>query len=333
MHLYPVTDGLTALGVADIYFHNVFPLHGIPKKIVSNWGPQFASRIMRSILKCLGVDAGLTTAYHLQANGQTEHKNQEIEQYLRMFINTHQDDWTEFIPTAEFMLNSHVSSASGHTPFELLYGYTPDFMVPMGRPLYMPAADRRLTSLHQARKDTEAALHLSKECMKTDLTTQQRKHYAFKVGDKVWLQAKEIKIHIPSQKLGLKQLGPFEVMEVISEVDYRLKLPPVLKLHDVFHIDCLSPYQGNEVNGLLPPPPQPVGVEGEEEYEVDHVRDVRMFGKTLKFLVRWKGYGEGNDSWEPAKNLKNTPYTIDDFYKCHPGAPEKINAVHFTSMP
>ena len=132
-----------------------------------------------------------------------------------MFIDTHQDDWTEFIPTAEFVLNLRVSSASGHTPFELLYGYTPGFTVPTGRPLYMPAANRRLTSLHQARKDAEAALCLSKEHMKTDLTAQQQKHYAFKVGDKVWLQAKEIKIHVPSWKLGPKQLGPFEVTEVI----------------------------------------------------------------------------------------------------------------------
>ena len=204
VHLYPMTDGLTALGVANIYFHDVFPLHGIPKKIISNRSPQFASRIMRSILKQLNVDAGLTMAYHLQANGQTERKNQEIEQYLRMFIDTRQDNWMEFIPTVEFVLNSCVSSVSGHMPFELLYSYTLDFMVPTGRPLYMPAADRRLTSLHEARKDTEAALCLSKERMKTNLMVQQRKHYTFKVRDKVWLQAKEIKIHVPSQKLGLK---------------------------------------------------------------------------------------------------------------------------------
>ena len=74
-------------------------------------------------------------------------------------------------------------------------------------------------------------------------------------------------------------------------------------------------------------------VEGEEEYEVEHVCDARMFGRTLKFLVRWKGYSKDDDSWEPAKNLKNAPYAIDNFYKCHPGAPKKINAVHFTSMP
>jgi hypothetical protein len=137
-----------------------------------------------------------------------------------MFIDTRQDDWTEFIPMAEFMLNSHVSSMSGHIPFELLFGYTPDFTVPARRPLYMPAADSQLTSLRNVRSDAEAALRLSKECMKMDLMVQQHKHYTFKVGDKVWLQAKEIKIHVPSRKLSPKQLGPFKVMEVISEVDY-----------------------------------------------------------------------------------------------------------------
>ena len=288
---------------------------------------------MKAILKRLGIDVGLTTAYHPQANGQTERKNQEVEQYLRMFIDTRQDDWSEFLPTAEFVINARLSSASGHTPFELMYGYTPDFTVPAGRPLYIPVADKRLTALREVRKDAEAALRLSKERMRTDVTNQRRKPYSFKIGDCVWLQAKEIKIHIPSRKLSPKQLGPFEVTEVISDVDYRLKLPPALKLHNVFHVDRLSRYKGNDVNGLTPPPPEPVEVEGEEEYKVDHVRDARMFGRTLKFLVRWTGCGEGEDTWEPAKNLKNAPDAIDDFYKRHPGAPKKLSAVHFASMP
>ena len=79
-------------------------------------------------------------------------------------------------------------------------------------------------------------------------------------------------------------------------MDYRLVLPSALHLHDVFHVDRLSPYKGNEVNGLTPPPPDPVTIDREEEYEVDHIRDSKMFGCTLKYLVRWKGYGEGEDT-------------------------------------
>ncbi len=109
----------------------------------------------------------------------------------------------------------------------------------------------------------------------------------FKVGDKVWLQAKKIKIHQQSAKLGPKQLGPFPIKKVVLHVDYQLDLPPTLKVHDVFHVNHLSAYRGNEVNRLMPPPPEPVTVDGEEQYEVDHIRDSKLFGHTLKFLVCW----------------------------------------------
>ena len=64
VHLYPITDSITANGVANIYFHKVFPLYGFPKKIISDRGPQFAARSMRQILKRIGIDSSLTTTYH-----------------------------------------------------------------------------------------------------------------------------------------------------------------------------------------------------------------------------------------------------------------------------
>ena len=115
-------------------------------------------------------------------------------------------------------------------------------------------------------------------------------------------------------------------------MDYRLKLPPALRIHDVFHIDCLSPYKGNKVNGLEPPPPEPVTVDGEEEYEVDHIRDSKMFGRTLKYLVRWKGYGEGEDTWEPEQNLKHAPAKLAEFHTQSPGAPCTIHALLYTFL-
>jgi hypothetical protein len=327
IHLFPVTTQLTADGVASIYFEQVFPLHGIPKKIISDRGPQFAARSMRALYKRLGIDAGLTTAYHPQANGQVERKNQEVEIYLKLFTGKRQDDWADLLPTAEFVVNSRLNSATGHTPFELLYGYTPDFTIPVGRPSGIPVLDKRLQNIQVVRKDAEAALRLSKKRMQTDVE-QRLKPYKFNVGDKVWLQAKQIKVHQQSAKL-----GPFEVTEVRSDVDYKLALPPALRIHDVFHVDRLSPYKGNEVNGQVPPPPEPVTVEGEEEYEVDHIRDSKLFGRTLKYLVRWTGYGEGEDTWEPAKNLEHAQDKVLEFYSKNPGAPRKLAANLYASLP
>ena len=166
--------------------------------------------------------------------------------------------------------------------------------------------------------------------MKTPLHHTPHK---FEVGDHIWLQAKQIKIHQQSAKLGPKHLGPFEVTEVISDVNYRLALPPALHLHDVFHVNQLSPYKGNEVNSLIPPPPNPVTIDGEEEYEVDHIRDSKMFGHTLKYLICWKGYGEGEDTWEPARNLTHSPQVVEQFHLQNPGVPRSINALIYASLP
>ena len=206
----------------------------------------------------------------------------------------------------------------GYTPFELIYGYTPDFTIPAGHPTGIPVLDKCLQHLQSIRKDAEAALHLSKQRMQTQVH-QHHTPYRLKVGEKVWLQAKQINIHQQSSKLGPKQLGPFTVTKVLSDVDYQLALPPALKVQDVFHVDHLSPYKGNEVNGLEPPPPEPITIKGEEEYEVDHIRDSKMFGKTLKYLVRWTGYGEGEDTWEPAKNLEHAQEKYRSFMQETPG--------------
>ena len=69
IHLFSVTSQITADGVTSIYFNQVYPLHRIPQKIISDRGPQFAARSMHVLYKQLGIDTGLTTAYHPQANG------------------------------------------------------------------------------------------------------------------------------------------------------------------------------------------------------------------------------------------------------------------------
>ena len=74
---------------------------------------------MRELNKLLGIKTTTSTAYHPQTDGQTEHINQEIEQYLRLFVNQHQDNWYEWVSLAEFTYNNQIHSSTQTTPFML----------------------------------------------------------------------------------------------------------------------------------------------------------------------------------------------------------------------
>lgn len=114
-----------------------------------------------------------------------------------------------------------------------------------------------------------------------------RKLREFEVGQPVWLSLSKLKVHQKNQKLGSRQLGPFKIAEKTGLLIYHLDLPTWIKIHDNIQIDQLSPWKGNEVNGVNPPPPEPEIIEGEEFYEVDKVLDSRVSGhwKKLQFLV------------------------------------------------
>jgi len=317
-----------------MHVKEIFRLHGIPRKIFSDRGAVFAARVTKALYKQLGINIGLTTAYHPAANGQVERKNRDIEQFLRMFVKQRQDDWADLLPIAEFVLNSRKTSATDHTPFELNYGYTPDFTIPVGKASNMPLVNQRLDKPRQARKEAEEALKLGKERMKEDYEKGKKKAHKFEVGDLVWLDSKDIKIRQPADKLGPKRLGPYPISETVGDLDYRLDLSasPGLKIHRVLHVDRLSPWHGNEVNGIKPEPPSPIKVEGEDGYEVQEIRDSRFYCKQLQYLVRWRGYGPKHDSWEPLKNLDHAERRITQFHQKNPSAPKKIATSIFTQL-
>lgn len=224
---------------------------------------------------------------------------------------------------AEFVINSRTHSALGMSPFELTYGYLPLFNIPVGQRSGIPAVDDRIRILREARQDAGAALHLGKKQQKEGYERGKRKAHQFKVGDLVWLSAEDINLQLSSEKLGDRQLGPYRILEKIGPLDYRLDLPLSLdRLHPVFHVDKLYPWKGNSINGEIPTPPEPVYLEDEDEpeYEVEEILDSRVRWKKLEYLVKWKGYNAGHNSWEPAANLSRAPKIVRAFHKKHPTA-------------
>ena len=84
-----------------------------------DWGPHFVAEFTQELYRLLGIKLAATTAYHPQADGQTEDVNQELEQNLQLFMNERQDDWEELLPLTEFQYNNHIHSAIQQTPFML----------------------------------------------------------------------------------------------------------------------------------------------------------------------------------------------------------------------
>ena len=104
--------------------------------------------------------------------------------------------------------------------------------------------------------------------MKKDYKQGKRKGHNFKVRDYIWLSREDIDLKLPSDKLGDRQLGPFEIIEKIEPLNYRLDLGEAQdRLHNVFHVDKLYPYRRSEVNRLLPEEPGPIELEDEDELE------------------------------------------------------------------
>jgi len=95
VHFIPTTEKTLAKGLARLFRDNVWKLHGLPESIILDRGPQFAAGLMRELNGMLGIEGKLLTAFHPQIDGQTKRVNQELEQYLRMFIDHRQEQWPE----------------------------------------------------------------------------------------------------------------------------------------------------------------------------------------------------------------------------------------------
>jgi Chromo (CHRromatin Organisation MOdifier) domain len=147
------------------------------------------------------------------------------------------------------------------------------------------------------------------------------------------LDASDISTTRPSKKFAHRFLGPYPVVRPVGSHAYRLKLPPSMsRLHPVFHVVKLMPAPPDPIAGRRPrPPPPPEIVGGEKRYEIDEVIDSRMRGRTLLYLVRWKGYGREENSWISERDL-DAPQLIADFHRSHPNAPKRINVVLFGRM-
>lgn len=122
VHIVPCYSTCDALQTAKLFVRNVVRLHGVPEKSISDRRPQFTSKFSEAVLRIIGTQQALSTAYHPQTDGQTERMNAVLEDMLRHYVSSDQTDWDEHLDMAEFAINSAHQESTGHSPFELNYG-------------------------------------------------------------------------------------------------------------------------------------------------------------------------------------------------------------------
>ncbi|KAH7439596.1 hypothetical protein KP509_04G068000 [Ceratopteris richardii] len=104
----------------------------------------------------------------------------------------------------------------------------------------------------------------------------------------------------------------------INPVTFKLQLPSTMRIHPVFHVSMLEPYQISPLRGERPSPSPPIEIDDHEEFEVEHVLDSRISRGRLEYLIHWKGYDISDRTWEPAENLQRAPFKVQEFHKRNP---------------
>jgi hypothetical protein len=168
-----------------------------------------------------------------------------------------------------------------------------------------------MKALESARNEALAAHELARARMKARSPETFR---TFQKGDKVWLEAKNLRLPYLSKKMSPKRTGPFVISQVLSPVTYRLLLPSGWKIHDVFHSSLLTPFRETDTHGPAYPTPIPDIIEGEEEFEVEGILKHKVRQGKAHFLIRWKNCLPSEDSWEPEDNLTHAKDILREYW-------------------
>ncbi len=314
VHVEAINKTITAAQTAYLFHDRVFRYHGVPKDIVSDRDPRFTSKFWVELNRLLNTQLSMSTAMHPQTDGQTERMNGVLEDTLRHFVGPYQTDWDERLAVAEFAMNSAWNQSVQNTPFMLNFGQTPDDPTVAAIRSKHPGVNKFVGQWDVQLKRAKQCLLAAQDRMRAAADKRRQPSPDFQPGDLVLLNIKFFRLQTGlCRKLAPRYVGPFKVLHAVGHKRaYKLELPAHVRMHPVFHVSALKRY--HIFPGHYQPPPLPVYVDGELEYEVDWIEDTRYEGKRRQYLVHWTGYAD-ESTWEPVSNLANCPAKLREFWQ------------------
>lgn len=316
----------TAEDVAARYYRYLYRIFGMPAVWISDNAGPFVSRFLAKLNELTGTKHRHGSSYHPQTQGAIEFTNQELDQRLRFYVNKYQDNWSTHLPALDFAHNSSWHSAIDMAPLKVALGK--DIRNPLSLDLTTAMTtskpeERALKILMQTKTvqdSARAAAQTAQERQQTQ-ANKKRRSVDFGIGDMVFLRKKGFSTTAPTTRLDSQWVGPFKIQEERG-YSYVLDLPVSYTMKNLFHADRLRKAASNPLPQQHQPSPPPEDINGEPEFEVDHIERSRLFGKekTLQYQVSWRGY-DPDDTWYPARNFKNASIALEDFHRLHPKAP------------
>ncbi|KAA0051522.1 ty3-gypsy retrotransposon protein [Cucumis melo var. makuwa] len=311
-HFVPGKSTYTASKWAQLYMSEIVRLHGVPVSIVSDRDARFTSKFWRGLQTAMGTRLDFSTAFHPQTDGQTERLNQVLEDMLRACALEFPGSWDSHLHLMEFAYNNSYQATIGMTPFEALYGKC------CRSPVYWGEVGEQRLMGPELVQSTNEAIQKIRSCMHTAQNRQKsyadvrRKDLEFEVGDKVFLKVAPMRGVLRFERRGKLSphfVGPFEVLERIGPVAYRLALPPSLStVHDVFHVSMLRKYVPDpshvvdyeplEIDENLSYTEQPVGV---------LAREVKVLrNREIPFVkILWRNHRVEEATWEREDDMRS----------------------------
>ena len=287
VYFIPTTERTSAEGLARLFRDNMQKLHGLPESIISDRGPQFVAGLMRELNRMLEIESKLSTAFHPQTNGQMERVNQELEQYLRMFIDHRQEQWPDWLGMAEFAYNNKIHSSTKVSPFKANYGQNPRMGFEMRRKGKYQGAEKFVIKIKEIQKEAKVVLEKVQEEMKKYTNRKREKDDKYKVGDLVMLSTKDLKYQMAgrrTEKLTERFVGPYKVKKIVLANAVELELPSTIRIHPVVNVSRICRYI-EQVKGQKKEQPALVIIEGEEEQEVERILNKQRIRGKDKYLV------------------------------------------------
>jgi hypothetical protein len=294
-HFYAIPTEYSVVQVAELFFREVFRLHGLPKNIVSDRDSRFIGTFWRELFRLVGTELTPSTSYYPQTDGQTEIVNKWVEGYLSNYVGGQQRTWVKWLHLGEHCYNTTFHMSIGMTPFRALYGYDTPTLVDL------VFGESRAPKAKDWIIESQEILKLLKENLQTAQNRQKisadrhKIERSFEVGDLVFLRLQPYR-QSSLEKSGVEKLkprfyGPYRIMRRVGEVAYELELPEGSKIHNVFHMSCLKKAVGQFISTSKELPP--LDEEGQLELvseEVLEFREWKLRSRVIReCLIKWRG--------------------------------------------